>query len=290
MILENLFCQVDDFCQDFMPGWEQTLIDQSLCKKSWQCQMDPSEIMTIVILFHQASYRNFKNFYTGYVQRFLKAEFPHLLSYGRFVEQKKRVTLPLFFFMMSLSKTKTGIYFIDSTTIKVCHIKREKQHRVFEGLAKKSKSTMGWFFGFKLHILINSSGEIMALKFTDATTDDREPVMDLTTQIFGKLFGDKGYISQALKEKLMAKGVELITKVRKNMKKISLADFDKLMLRKRAIVESVIDQLKNISQIEHTRHRSIDNFLLNLIAGLTAYSLREKKPAIALECHGLTVV
>lgn len=191
--------------------------------------------------------------------------------------------------MMSLSKSKTGIYFIYSTTIKVCHIKREKQNKVFEGLAKKSKSTMGWFFGFKLHILINSSGEIMALKFTDATTDDREPVLDLTSQIFGKLFGDKGYISKKLKKNLMEKGVELITKVRKNMKEVSLADFDKLMLRKRAIVESVIDQLKNISQIEHTRHRSINNFLLNLIAGLTAYSLQEKKPAIALECQGLTL-
>ena len=284
MILEDLFCQVDDFCQAFMPDWERSLIDQVACRKAWQCQMAPSEIMTVVILFHQASYRNFKNFYIGYVQRFLKAEFPCLLSYGRFVEQKKRITLPLFFFMMSLSKSKTGIYFIDSTTIKVCHIKREKQNKVFEGLAKKSKYTMGWFFGFKLHILINSSGEIMALKFTDATTDDRELVLDLTYQIFGKLFGDKGYISKTLKKNLMEKGVELITKVRKNMKEVSLADFDKLMLRKRAIVESVIDQLKNISQIEHTRHRSIINFLLNLIAGLTAYLLQEKKPAIALEC------
>jgi len=130
----------------------------------------------------------------------------------------------------------------------------------------------------------------MAVKFTEATTDDREPVLDLAEGLCGKLIGDKGYISKKLRETLFKKGVELITKVRKNMKQKVLDAFDKALLRKRAIVETVIDQLKNISQIEHTRHRSIENFLLNLIAGLTAYALQPKKPAINTACSGLTVV
>ena len=129
---------------------------------------------------------------------------------------------------------------------------------------------MGWFFGFKLHILINSSGEIVALKFTEANVEDRNSVPDMAKGLFGKLIADKGYISKALREKLVEKGLELVSKIKKNMKPIEQSDFDKLLLRKRAIVESVIDQLKNISQIEHSRHRSVHNFVANLIAGLAA--------------------
>ena len=290
MTLEEIFCQIDDFCELFMPSWEKQLIDHGLARKYWQCQMSASEIMTIVVLFHEKQYRNFKTFYEGYVKRYLADAFPNLLSYSRFIEQKQRITMPLFFFLMSLSRTNTGIYFVDSTTFKVCHIKREKQHRVFKGLAKKRKSTMVWFFGFKLHILVNSIGEIISLKLTQANTDDREPVEDLTKDIIGKVFGDKGYISKELRESLLKRGVELATKVRKNMKPINMTDFDKLLLRKRAIVETVIDQLKNISQIEHSRHRSVANFVVNLIGGLTAYSLRPKKPMINLEYTGVTVV
>jgi transposase len=290
MILEELFCRIDDFCKEFMPLWEAELIAQGIARKTWQCQMSASEIMTILVLFHQQQYRNFKAFFKAHVSIHLRKAFPFLLSYSRFVEQMKRITMPLFFFLMSLPKIKTGIYFIDSTTIKVCHIKREKQHKVFKGLARKSKSTMGWFFGFKLHILINSSGEIIALKFTEANVDDREPVLDMTDGILGKMFADKGYISKALREKLLEKGIELVTKVRKNMKTIDRSDFDKLLLRKRSIVESVIDQLKNISQIEHTRHRSVLNFLVNLISGLTAYGLQHKKPSLDLGCNGLVAV
>lgn len=290
MILEDLYCQVDDFCQAFMPEWHKSLVDNGVRKKPWSCQMSCSEIMTILLLFHQQRYRDFKTFYTKHVQLYLQKEFPKILSYSRFVEQMKSATLPLFFFMMDIPKVKSGVYFIDSTTLKVCHIKREKQHKVFDTIAQKSKSTMGWFYGFKLHIIVNSRGEIMNLRLTSATTDDRSPVLDLTNNLFGKLIGDKGYLSKKLQENLLQKGIELITKIRKNMKKRVLADIDKLLLRKRAIVESVIDQLKNISQIEHSRHRSQDNFLVNLIAGLAAYSLQPKKPSIEIDCSDIVVV
>jgi hypothetical protein len=289
VILEALFCQVDDFCISFMPQWEKTLIEADVCRKTWQCTMSPSEIMTIVLLFHQSSYRNFKRFYIDHVMCYMRSEFPNLLSYNRFVEQQQRVLFPLVCFMHSLPKQETGIYYVDSTTIKACHIKREKQHKVFAGLADKSCSTLGWFFGFKLHLLINSVGEIMRFKLTKATVDDRGPVPELAKDVFGKLFGDKGYISKKLTTKLFTKGLRLITKQKKNMQPQILDPFDEALLKKRGIIESVIDQLKNISQIEHTRHRSLPNFLLNLIAGLTAYSLKPKKPSINMECSGVAI-
>jgi len=290
MILEDLYCVVDDFCKEFMPEWYASLIENKVKQKPWSCQMSPSEIMVIMILFHRQQYRNFKAFYLMHVQQHMKKDFPKLLSYSRFVEQMQSITVPLFFFLMQIPKAETGVYFIDSTTIKVCHIKREKQHKVFKGVAEKSKSTMGWYYGFKLHIVVNSRGEIMNLKLTSAKEDDRKPVEDLTHELFGKLVGDKGYISKTLKEKLLEKGLELLTKVRKNMKPQDMTLMNKLLLRKRAIVETVIDQLKNVSQIEHSRHRSQNNFLTNLIAGLTAYALQPKKPSIEIDGQGMVVV
>ncbi len=141
---------------------------------------------------------------------------------------------------------------------------------------------MGWFYGFKLHLIINDKGEILDFILTPGNVDDREPLknMDLHKRIFGKLFGDKGYISKNLFEQLFVDGVHLITKLRKNMKNALLLLHDRIMLRKRALIESVNDELKNICQIEHTRHRSFDNFIINLLSALAAYSFFDKKPSI----------
>jgi IS5 family transposase len=141
---------------------------------------------------------------------------------------------------------------------------------------------LGWFYGFKLHLIINDKGEILDFILTPGNVDDREPLknMDLHKRIFGKLFGDKGYISKNLFEQLFVDGVHLITKLRKNMKNALLLLHDRIMLRKRALIESVNDELKNICQIEHTRHRSFDNFIINLLSALAAYSFFDKKPSI----------
>ena len=144
------------------------------------------------------------------------------------------------------------------------------------------KSSMGWFFGFKLHIVINDKGELMAFKMTQATTDDRIPVDQMTQGLEGKLIGDKGYLSKKLFDTLYQRALKLITKIKKNMKNKLMPLIDKLLLRKRAVVESVFDQLKNISQIEHSRHRSVTNFMVNLVSGLAAYCLQPKKPSIQL--------
>ena len=192
----------------------------------------------------------------------------------------KSIIVPLCLFLQSFKGEKTGIYFIDSTLIKVCHIRREKQHKVFKGLTEKPRSTMGWFLGFKLHLVINDKGEIMAFKLTAGNVDDRDPVPNLVRNLIGKLVGDKGYISQKMFDKLYLQGLQLVTKIKKNMKNKLMATVDKLLLRKRAIIESVNDQLKNISQIEHTRHRSVWNFTVNILSGLCAYVLKPKKPSI----------
>jgi len=161
---------------------------------------------------------------------------------------------------------------------------------VFEGVAHHGKGTMGWSYGFKLHLIINHLGEIVALKLTTGNVDDREPVSDMADSIFGKLYGDKGYISKALSGELLEKGVELITTVRKNMKKKFISLWDRALLKKRFIIETVNDQLKNISYIEHSRHRSMHGFMLNLLGGLIAYCLKEEKPSLDLTSQELEIL
>ena len=146
---------------------------------------------------------------------------------------------------------------------------------------------MGWHFGFKLHLIVNDQSELLAFKLTPANTDDRKPVPDLTQDLLGKLFGDRGYVSQALFEQLYEPGLQRITKSKKNMKNRLVKLIDKLLLQKRALIESINDQLKNICQIEHSHHRSVFNFLVNLLAGLIAYTYQEKKPSLDLEFKGL---
>jgi len=288
--LTVLYCLVDDFCKEVIPTWKKTLLESSMKKRDRNGQLSESEIMTIYIHFHQSHYRDFKNYYINYVSKHLTNLFPQLVCYHRFIALIKSVLVPLCFFLQCFSGEKTGIYFIDSTPIKVCHIKREKQHRVFKGLAQKAKSTIGWFFGFKLHLVINDKGELMAFSITTANVDDRKPAVNLVKTLIGKLIGDKGYISKKLSATLLGQGLNLITKVKKNMKNCFMPLVDKLLLRKRAIIECVNDQLKNISQIEHTRHRSVWNFLANILAALIAYSLQPKKPSIKCDVQQLISV
>lgn len=280
--LVTLFCIVDEFCKEFYPEWEKILMTQGLKKRCRPSQIAPSEIMTIFIYFHILRFRDFKTYYTRYVTPHLKEYFPFLPSYSHMVNLLKSVLVPLCALLQTLCGEKTGIYFIDSTILKACHIKREKQHRVFNGIAKKAKSTIGWFFGFKLHLVINDKGELMAVKLTAANVDDRKPVPNLVKHLVGKLFGDKGYLSQELFEKLFENGLQLVTRLKKNMKNKLMPVIDKILLRKRSLIETVNDQLKNISQIEHTRHRSIWNFMVNILGALVAYCLQPKKPSLNL--------
>jgi hypothetical protein len=279
----ELFCAVDDFCQAFEPKWHQHCLTSGDKQRKRRRELALSEIMTILILFHQSHYRTFKAFYTDHVCVHLGSEFPTLVSYTRFVEFFPSALVPLCVYLHTSLGTCTGVSFVDSTKLAVCHNRRIRQHRVFRGLAERGKTSVDWFFGFKLHLVFNDCGEVLTFRLTPGNVDDRAPVPQFAKQLFGKLFGDKGYLSQPLQEQLQRVfGVELITPRRKNMKQVERPLLDKLLLRKRAIVETIIDQLKNISQIEHTRHRSPVNFLVNLICGLIAYCQQPKKPSLQL--------
>lgn len=284
-----LFFEIDEFCRFFEPLWHRHRLAQNSKRRNRARSLSLSEVMTILILFHQSGYRNLKQFYLEFVTRYLRAEFPNLVGYSRFVEFERAALVPLAAYLQTKRGTCTGISFIDSTKLAVCENLRIPQHRQFQGIAARGKTTLGWFYGFKLHIAVSDAGELLAWQVTPGNIDDRRPVPKLARRLFGKLFGDLGYLSEPLKILLKEQNLELITKLKKNMKNQFLNLSDKLLLRKRAIIESVFDQLKNISQIEHTRHRSMWNFLVNLASGLIAYSWREKKPSLNYNVKNLVV-
>ena len=280
--LTELFCSIDDFWIEFENLWHKTLITQGKHPPKRTPGLAYSEVMTIIILFHRIGYRNFKTFYNGYVLAFLKKDFPGCPSYNRFLELKRCMVFPLHIYLTTRFGKCTGISFTDSTSLEVCHGRRIHSHKVFKHVAKRGRTSTGWFYGFKLHVVVNDCGELLAYMITTANIDDRKPVPEVTKGLFGKLFGDKGYISAELGALLLERGLKLITRLKSNMKNKLMPAFDKLMLRKRGIVETIIDQFKNISQIEHSRHRSPLNFVVNILAGLIAYTFQSKKPHVQL--------
>lgn len=284
----EIFVKVDDFCNEFELEFKKQALPctNAVKKRNRKATLSDSEIITILIAFHGGQFRNFKHFYTGYVCLHLRDCFPNVVSYNRFIELSHRSAVPFMLFLHYCCRGEcTGISFIDSTVLRVCHNKRIRRNKVFKDIAKVGKSTVGWFFGFKLHLIINDKGEILSFYLSQGNTSDSNAniITRMTKEIFGKLFGDKGYIGKALSDLLFGNGVQLITAVRRNMKQKALSNEEKLLLRKRSVIETVNDELKNICQVEHTRHRSIEGFILNIISAIAAYSFFPKKPSIKMD-------
>ncbi len=274
----DLFCDVDDFCKVLNSHVLTKLIPENAAtqrrRRPGLCE---SEIMAITIFFQDSGYRNFKQYYLA-VQVAWKSLFPAMPSYNRFIELMPRSLLYLLCYLQTRKGKVTGISFIDSISIKVCNVKRAKRNKVFKDLATFGKSTVGWFFGFKLHLVINDVGELLGFKLTPGNVDDRVPVEDITKDVLGKCMGDKGYISKTLFEKLLHRGLHLVTSIRSNMKNKMMPMMDKVLLRKRSLIETVNDQLKNICHAEHSRHRSVSGFMVNMVSALISYARKEKKP------------
>lgn len=279
----EIFCSIDDFSKEFTKSFESQLLGNPK-KRKRKATLSLSEVITIQVLFHESRIRDFKKYYNGYVKQHLHKYFPKVVSYNRFVELMADTFIPMAVYLKTQATGDcTGISFIDSTPIRVCHNRRIHNHKVFDGLATRGHCSLGWFFGFKLHVVVNDIGQIVDFMITRANVDDRQPLRfkNFLKKLWGKLYADKGYIGKDLFLSLFNNGVHLITKLKRNMKSKSITpEIDAILLRKRAVCESIIDQLKNIFQVEHSRHRSPKNFLTNIFSALIAYNFSEKKPSI----------
>jgi hypothetical protein len=246
--------------------------------------------MTILIYFHQSQYRNFKAFYLLHLSRHCRGEFPPLLSYTRFVALIPTALMPMCIYLNTRRGEDTGLAFVDATSLVVCHHRRIHHHKVFKAVARRGKTSMGGFYGFQLPLVVNDRGELLALRITPGHVDDREPVPELTPGLTGKRIGDRGYLAHQRFHILWERGLHLVTKIRKNRHNKLMPLIDKLLLRKRAIIETINDQIKNIQQIEHTRHRSIVNAMVNVLAALVAYTHQPCKPSLNVSKNQLKLL
>lgn len=277
--LTEIFILTDDFMKEFAPYCQKKLLGY----QPWNKKMSQSEMMTIVIFFHFSGIRCFAWYYRFVIKEHLSSYFPEAYTYENFVAQMKSIQLELYAFLhhQCLGQTTKANY-IDSKALKVCHIKREKSHKTFKNIAKKGKTSTGYFFGMKLHLICNQQGEVLKVRLTSGNvSDNNSAFLESFLEGFqGTIYGDKGYLTK-LREQLEKNGCKIIAKPKKNMKKRMLNQEQRYFLRKRAIIESVFALMMSQCQIEHTRHRSPLNFVVNLWAGIIAYSMLGKLPKIA---------
>ena len=275
----RIFCEVDDFCKGFEGWYVKELISDGMVKRKRSLQMKLSEIITIMISYHASGMACFKHYYY-YLKTERKDLFLNMVHYDSFIRYVKKAFSCLICMFKAIEGGITEYMFIDATPMAVCHNLREKRHKVFKDIAKKGKTSTGWFFGFKLHMLFNTHGEVVRLAITPGNTDDRAPVPDMLKDISCKLIGDKGYLSKKLFNTLFEQGTTLITKIKKNMKNCLMHVKDKLMLQKRSLVETIFSSMKSLRTLIHPRHRSPINAFSHILAGLINYQLRPDKPVI----------
>ena len=290
--LIELFIALDDFCQQ-LQAWKQSQ-PQTYPTHGWDKPvMSESEIMCLCVFYHYSGYKCFQYYYQNMVQLSLKSYFPHQISYERFLCSLLKVLPGLYVFLKccTLKSDSTGFYFIDSKQLPVCHNRRIHSHQVFEGFARRGKSSTGWFFGLKLHIVINNLGELINFLITPANVADnnREVLQTLLEGLTGECYADKGYLTR-LFEQFYRQGLELITKIKSNMKNKLLPLKQKLRLKKRAVIESVNDILTSVFDLEHTRHRNPFNALAHIFSALIAYCFYEHKPSVFVPAHQSLII
>lgn len=287
-MLVKIFYHIDEFCNSLSKNSDvkMMLIDEERERKR-EFGLSLSEVMTIMVYYHYSGYKTFKDYYTKHVIVRMTSDFKGLVSYNRFVELQKYAASPLMLFAKTNCLSScTGISFVDSLSLAVCHNRRIGSNKVFELCARRGKTSMGWFYGFKLHLVINEYGQMVDFHLTPGNIADNNHclLLDfLLSKVYGKVFGDKGYIVQEpILDQLLKRGTRLITKLKKKMKNKLMDLYDKLLLAKRGVIESVNGILKEILSIEHSRHRSKVNFFAYIHSAIVAYSFREKKPSIVV--------
>ena len=281
-----LYCCLDDFCK-LLADWETHRLLPSEQTRPRPGKLSRAEMLLIVVLFHLAPFKHFKAFYHYGIGQQYRACFGDLPHDDRFISLMPRLFVPLTVLLHSLSGEPSGVYFAASTTLAVCHNRRLHRHKVFKGLAARGKTRMGWFSGLKRHFVINHNGQIMALKITPGNTADSTMRDAMTPHLAGALYADTGYIGRELFSKLWQRGLHLITSIRRNMRNDLMPRADKIMLRKRVLIETVLDTLKSEMGLEHSRHRSAINAMVHVLSCLVAYAFRPGKPSISLTSRRL---
>lgn len=279
--LIEIFIICDDFC-NALTQWQA---QQKSLPTTRQGELSDSEMMAITVFYHHSGYKCFQYYYQHCVEMQLKTDFPKLISYERFVARMPRLLPGLYILLKWLcaQSQRTGFYMVDSKPLSVCDNHRIPSNKVFADVAARGKSSMGWFYGFKAHLVINQYGQLVNFVITPGNVADNNGALltELLADLKGQCFGDRGYLTK-LFAAFYEQGLQIVTKLRRRMKNVLMPLSDKLNLRRRGLIESVNDLLTSVFDIEHSRHRSVANAQVNVLGGLIAYCFYDCKPSIVV--------
>jgi hypothetical protein len=289
-MLDEIYYDVDEFCKKNVEEINKGYKVFNICKKKHPCSLCLSEVMTIIIYYHHSGYRNFKAYYLQGIKGVFNSDFPSAPSYNRFIELMRRAEIPLYLFVKEQchQSQKTGIYFIDSTKLPVCYITRAHSHKVFRGFAAKGKTSTGWFYGLKLHLIINNLGQLINFNLTSGNKADNDVVLlfNLTKRLIGTFYCDAGYQLKEEKKLILELNTQkcFIVKPRSNMKNAvkPLLYKDFLWHKKRSVIETVIDIQKEHLDLKINRNRSATNGFVTILANMAAYCFYKNKPSVVI--------
>lgn len=279
--LIELYIEVDDLYKSFI-AYKQTRGDY-VKRRKVSADLSGPEVCTILVNYNYSGYKCFEYYYREFIRKDYRGYFPDAPCYETFLGYIPKAADLIYLWLLhsTAGSKRTGMYFIDSKKLEVCHLRREKSHKVFKGVARKGKTSTGWFFGLKVHLVINNLGQIVSFDLTPGNVADNN--QELLQKLLGKLdgvcVGDKGYLTK-LFAFFFENGLHLVTKPRKNMKKKPVEDKFNRLINKRAVVESVFDILATVCDIEHSRHRSPVNAAVHIFSALIAYQYMEQKPCV----------
>jgi hypothetical protein len=276
--LTEIFVETDDFLLEL----HRLTAAEGLPDPVWHSRFSRSEVMTVLIAYHLSGQKRFKYFYHQDILGRYLSWLPAAPCYERFVALIPHVVVELYLLLKYRCQPALAENYIDSKPLKVCHIKREHQHKVMADWAAKGKGSMGWFYGFKLHAVVNREAQLVNFLLTAGNIADNnhQLLSYLLKDVQGKVYGDKGYLSK-LKETLLEKGTDLIAKMRRNGKKDALVvEKDAYYHRHRGLIETIFGQWVGLIDLEHSRHRSPINYLCNVFAAPLAYTFMDQHPHI----------
>ena len=275
----TLFCTIDDFFQKNEAIYWQYLKQENPKVRHRSGVLCLSEIIFIAVWYKNSQIHHFKAFY-GMIKRFYSKLFKALPSYQRMIYLINQYQMVLQALHISLtSNTQTACAWVDSTTLPVCKNQRIQRHKSLKQIATRGKSSMGWFYGCKLHVLVDAQGHFIQTQLSHGHISDVKMLPKLSQGYIGKIFGDRGYISENLKDQLLKQGIELITYHRKNMRPVALSTKDEAMLRQRNKIETIFSLLKQQYNLVSSRHRSISGYFAGIYASLCAYQIcHQNKP------------
>lgn len=280
--LIELFIEIDDLLQAY-ESYKATQTLGRIRQPTRVPALSGSEVCTIWVCYHYSGYKCFEYYYKNKVLKELREYFPNVPTYETFLQYipKAKGALYLWLLYTCGRSDRTGLYYIDSKRLQVCHLKRQHSNKVFKDIARKGKSSMGWFFGFKLHLVVNQIGQVVAFDLTTGNVADNNQnlLKKLLANLQGYCIGDKGYHTK-LFAFFYENGLHLLTKPKKNMKHRITTEYHNKLIDKRGLIESVFDILTSVCDLEHTRHRNPDNAFAHMIAAVIAYQYLNKKPAL----------